>query len=353
MSASDLTWQDLIGELIAGRDLTAEQTAWAMNRVMSGETSPTVLAGFLTALATKGETVQEIRGLADAMLEHARPVDVSRDSVDVVGTGGDRARTVNVSTMASVVVAASGVPVVKHGNRASSSSSGSADVLEALGVNLDLEVATVEDVFQELGITFLFANLFHPSMRYAAAARRELAVPTAFNVLGPLTNPGRPRAAAIGVARAATAPLVAGVLAARGSEALVFRGRDNGLDELTATTVNEVWEVADGEVRPQLLDAVADLGLTPANVEDLRGQDPAYNARVAREVLSAERRDVVRETVLLNAAAGLVAHGSLPGTGPRAGALVERLRRGLEVAARTVDEGAALRLLERWVAATH
>lgn len=347
------TWADLITELIAHRDLTAAQTSWAMDRVMSGETSPTVLAGFLTALATKGETVEELRGLADSMLDHARPIDVTGDVLDIVGTGGDRARTVNISTMASVVIAAAGVPVVKHGNRASSSASGSADVLEALGVNLDLEVPVVEHVFRDLGITFLFANLFHPSMRFAAAARRELGVATAFNVLGPLTNPARPAASAIGVANATTAPLVAGVLAARGNRALVFRGRDNGLDELTATSVNQVWEVRDGEVRLEEVDAVADLGLTPSTLADIRGDDPAYNAQVAREIVAGERRDVVRETVLLNVAAGLVAHGTLPGTEPGAGTLTERLRAGLAIGARTLDVGAAQRLLERWIAATH
>ncbi|UNX56399.1 anthranilate phosphoribosyltransferase [Georgenia sp. TF02-10] len=340
----------MLADLIAHHDLSAAQTAWAMDQVMRGEASPVVLAGFLTALATKGETVEELRGLADAMLAHALPIDVPPGAVDIVGTGGDRLHTVNISTMASLVIAAGGVGVVKHGNRASSSSSGSADVLEALGVDLDLPVERVAEVYRQLGITFCFATVFHPSFRHAVPTRRELAVGTAFNVLGPLTNPARPRAAAIGVADARTAPLVAGVLAGRGTSALVFRGRDNGLDELSATGVNQVWEVRDGVVTEHAVDAVADLGLAPATVADLRGRDAAYNADVARGVLAGQAGPV-REAVLLNAAAAFVADGSLPGTAPGPG-LVERLRAGLGHAARAVDSGAAAALLERWVALT-
>ncbi|WP_127127517.1 anthranilate phosphoribosyltransferase [Georgenia sp. SYP-B2076] len=343
------TWPGLIARVVARNDLTAAETAWAMDQVMQGLTSPTVLAGFLTALATKGETVEELRGLADAMLDHAVAIDVPSDVVDIVGTGGDRLHTVNISTMASLVIAATGVGVVKHGNRASSSSSGSADVLEALGVDLNLEVPRVEQVFAELGITFCFANLFHPSMRHAAVTRKELAIGTAFNVLGPLTNPARPRAGAIGVSDARTAPLVAGVLAGRGTRALVFRGQ-NGLDELSTTALNEIWEVRDGSVTASTLDAVAELGLAPATVADLRGRDATYNAGVARAVLAGEPGPV-REAVLLNAAAALVAEGSLPGTSGT-GTLVERLRAGLEHAARSVDSGAAAGLLDRWVALT-
>lgn len=344
------TWPELISQLVAGEDLTAAETAWAMDQIMSGETAPAVLAGFLVGLATKGETVEELRGLADGMLEHAVPIDVPREVVDIVGTGGDRLHTVNISTMASLVIAATGVGVVKHGNRASSSSSGSADVLEALGVDLNLEIPRVEQNFRDLGITFCFANVFHPSMRHAAATRRELAVGTAFNLLGPLTNPARPRAGAIGVSSARTAPLVAGVLAQRGTQALVFRGQ-NGLDELSATVLNEVWEVRDGVVTPSTLDAVAELGLRPATIADLRGRDAAYNAGVARAFLAGEPGPV-REAVLLNAAAALVADGTLPGTSGAA-ALVERLRAGMEHAARSVDSGAAAGLLDRWVALSH
>ncbi|MBM9433265.1 anthranilate phosphoribosyltransferase [Flaviflexus equikiangi] len=345
---SGRTWSDLTARLIAREDLDRADTAWAMDEVMSGATSPVVLAGFLTALATKGETVDELRGLADAMLSHATPIDIEGDTVDIVGTGGDRLKTVNISTMSSLVIAASGVKVVKHGNRASSSASGSADCLEELGVDLNLPTSRVLENFHELGITFLFANLFHPSMRHAAVARRELAVGTAFNVLGPLTNPARPRAGAIGVSSAHHAPLVAGVLAERGHSALVFRG-ENGMDELSAVTLNHVWEVRHRAVTYCEIDAVSDLGLARATVDDLRGADAVYNARVARDVLNG-RAGAAREAVLLNTAAALVADGSLTGVDPSSGTLVERLRAGIGIAADTIDSGRAADLLARWVA---
>lgn len=347
------TWPDLTSRLIAGSDLSADDTAWAMDQVMSGATSPVVLAGFLTALATKGETIDEVRGLADAMLDHAEAINVTSDCVDIVGTGGDRLRTVNISTTASLVIAAAGVNVVKHGNRASSSASGSADCLEQLGIALDLPIDEVEDNFHRLGITFLFANLFHPSMKHAAVARRELAVGTAFNVLGPLTNPARPSASAIGVFSERHAPIVAGVLADRGTRALVFRGR-NGMDEISATTPNQVWEVRDGEVTYSELDVTADLGIAPATVDDLRGQDAAYNANVARTILenSPEASQAVRDAVALNSAAAFVAHGELAGVEPSSGSLIERMGRGLEIAYETIDSGRAADLVSRWVAAS-
>ena len=347
-----ITWPSLLAKLTARIDLSVEETGWAMDEVMSGAASPVHIAAFLAALAAKGETVDELQGLADVMLAHANPVDLPGDALDIVGTGGDRLHTVNISTMASIVIAASGVRVVKHGNRASSSSCGSADVLEALGVALDLPIDRVESVYEELGITFLFANLFHPSMRFAAPVRKELGVGTAFNVLGPLTNPVRPRSGAIGVSPRATAPLVAGVLGRRGTDALVFRGRDSGLDELSTTDVNEVWEVRDGEVTACEVDAVADLGLTAAKVEDLRGRDPSYNAGVAKAVLGGAGTTPQREAVLLNAAGGIVADARLEGVRPDQGDLVERLRAALAIATDTVDSGRAEALLTRWVALT-
>jgi len=343
------TWPGLLSELIAGHDLTARDTAWAMDAVMTGEVSPARLAAFLVALRAKGETVQELTGLADTMLAHARRFTVPGPSVDIVGSGGDRAHTVNISTMAAVVVAAAGVKVVKHGNRAASSSSGSADVLEALGVRLDHGPDRVAELAEQVGITFCFAMVFHPSFRHAGVARKELGVPTAFNFLGPLTNPAQPRATAVGVADARMAPLVAGVFATRGTRALVFRG-DDGLDELAATGGSTVWEVRDGAVTETRLDAAAQLGLRRIEVADLRGADAGYNAAVARDVLTGVDRGPVRETVLLNAAAALVADGSLPGT--ETGTLAERLTAGIEHAARSIDEGAAAALLERWVAMT-
>lgn len=345
--AARTTWQDLTASLIAGEDLTAADTAWAMDTVMTGGSTPVQLAGFLVALRSKGETVEEVTGLADAMLRHAVRFRVDGPSVDIVGTGGDRSHTVNVSTMAAIVLAGTGLRVVKHGNRASSSSSGSADVLEALGVRLDHSPERVAALATEVGITFCFAQVFHPSMRHAASARRELGLPTAFNFLGPLTNPAQPGATAVGVSDPDLAPIMAGVFAARGTRALVFRGGD-GLDELAATSVATVWEVRDGQVVEHSLDPVSELGLRPTTVAELRGADAAYNAAVARRVVEGEDGPV-RETVLLNAAAALVADGSLAGTAE--GPLVDRLARGIEHARESVDSGAARAVLDRWAAA--
>ena len=335
------TWAELTSRVIAGGDLSSTETAWTMDQVMSGETSPVVLAGFLTALATKGESVDELSGFADSMLAHAERVDAPRESVDIVGTGGDRARTVNISTMAAIAIAGAGVAVVKHGNRASSSASGSADILEALGVDLTLGRAEVGRAVGEVGITFLFANLFHPSMRHAAPTRRELGVATAFNVLGPLTNPARPRASAVGVASARHAPLVAGVFANRGTSALVFRGQ-SGLDELTTVADNDVWEVRDGVVTHHVVDATA-FNIPRASLDDLRGAEPAYNAEVARRVLSGEE-GIIFDTVMLNAAAGLVAAAD-----DAEGSLAERLSTAYERVSASVHAGDGMDVLTRWI----
>ncbi len=342
------TWPDLLTQLVQGQDLTAEQATWAMDEVMSGEVSPVRLAGFLVGLRAKGVTVTELTALADAMLVHANRLEVEGPSVDIVGTGGDRAHTVNISTMAAIVLAGAGVRVVKHGNRAASSSSGSADVLEVLGIRLDHPPERVAELAREVGITFCFAQVFHPSMRHAGVARKDLGIPTVFNFLGPLTNPAQPRATAVGCADPSMAPKMAGVFAVRGTRALVFRG-DDGLDELAATGAATVWEVAEGQVTEHRLDPAVDLGLRRIRVEDLRGADAVYNAGIARDVFAGEH-GAVRETVLLNAAAALVADGSLPGTA--AGSLVERLQAGIEHAARSVDDGAAADVLRRWADAS-
>ena len=241
------TWPDLLAALLRREDLTTEQAGWAMAEVMSGEASPVQLAGFLVGLRAKGESVEELRGIADVMLEHAHRIEVAGETIDVVGTGGDRLHSVNISTMTAIVVAATGLRVVKHGNRSASSSTGSADVLESLGVSLTLTPPQVAEVAGRAGITFCFANAFHPSMRHAAVTRRDLGVGTAFNALGPLTNPAQPTYAAVGVADARIAPLIAGVFAGRGRAASVFRG-DDGLDELTLATTSTIWWVRDGEV---------------------------------------------------------------------------------------------------------
>lgn len=342
------TWPALLRALLGGTDLTREQTRWAMNRVMAGEAAPAQLAGFLVALRAKGETVDEVTGLVEEMLAHAHRIVVPGPAVDVVGTGGDMHHTVNVSTMAAIVTAGCGVRVVKHGNRAASSSSGTADVLEALGLRLDHPPERVAELAQEAGITFCFAQAFHPSFRHAGPVRRDLGIPTAFNLLGPLTNPAQPRAAAVGVPDARMARLIAGVFAERGTSAVVFRG-DGGLDELAATGPAEIWWVRDRAVTEHTLDPVAELGLAPVTLADLRGGLPAENAEVVRRLLAGEPGPV-RETVLLNAAAALVADGTLPGTAE--GSLVERLTAGLGIAAAAVDDGRAAAALDRWIAAS-
>ncbi|HET8614046.1 MAG TPA: anthranilate phosphoribosyltransferase [Actinomycetales bacterium] len=349
-AVSGHSFAELLHRLVAREDLTAEQTSWAMDRVMSGDATPVQVAGFFVALRSKGESVEELGGLVESMLAHAVSIDVPGPTVDIVGTGGDRARTVNISTMAALVAAGTGERVVKHGNRAASSACGSADVLEALGVRLDLAPARVAEVARSVGITFCFAQAFHPAMRHAAVARRELAVPTAFNFLGPLTNPGRPAASAIGVADRRMAPLMAGVLAARGSSAVVFRGED-GLDELTTSGPSRVWLVGAGQVQETMLDP-GDLGVPQAPVSALRGDDATYNAQVVHDLLDGAQGPV-RDAVLLNAAAALVASdGVAPGEPASPQTLVPRMGDALGRAAASIDSGAAREVLQRWIDAT-
>ncbi len=335
-------WPQLLTSLLRGDDLSADATTWAMGEIMAGEASPAQIAGFLVGLRAKGETVAEMTGLVRTMLDNAIRIEVPGRTLDVVGTGGDRAHTVNISTMAAITVAATGARVVKHGNRAASSACGTADVLEELGIRLDLPPARVAEVAVEAGITFCFAQVFHPAMRHAAAPRRELGIATAFNFLGPLTNPAQPPAQAVGVADARMAPIVAGVLAARGCSALVFRG-DDGLDELTPTTTSTAWVVRDGEVTSETVDP-AQLGIPAAPPEALRGGDAAHNADVVRRYVGGER-GAVRDAVLLNAAAALVAFEAGEGD------LTEGLATAMGTVAAAVDDGSAERLLAGWVSA--
>ncbi|GAB1690346.1 anthranilate phosphoribosyltransferase [Krasilnikovia sp. M28-CT-15] len=340
------TWPNLLSALLRGEELSTQDTAWAMDEIMTGNATPVQVAGFAIALRAKGETPAELAGLVEAMLGNATlvplPDEVRTNAVDVVGTGGDRAHTVNISTMAAVVVAASGVRVVKHGNRAASSACGTADLLEYFGIPLDLGPQGVARTVAEAGIGFCFAARYHPGMRHAAVTRRELAVPTFFNMLGPLTNPARPRSAAVGCFDLRMAPVMAQVFARRGDSALVMRGED-GLDEFTTAAPTRVWIARAGAVEEALVDAT-DLGLPRSAPGDLRGGDAAFNADVAVRVFGGETGPV-RDAVLLNAAAALTAQAGFPGGFPDA------LRAGIERAAATVDSGAATALLERWVAA--
>lgn len=345
------TWPAVYAELLAGSDLDAASASWAMSQIMAGDASPAQVAGFLMALRAKGESVAEMRGLADQMLAHAMPMIAPTPSLDIVGTGGDRAHTVNISTMSAIVAAACGVPVVKHGNRAASSASGSADVLEALGVDLSLRPDQVAAVLQETGITFCFAQAFHPSMRHAAAPRRELGIPTAFNFLGPLTNPGQPTYAAVGCADARMAPLMAGVFAGRGRDAVVFRG-DDGLDEVTLSTTTQLWWVRAGDVRLRTLDP-SRLDLPAAPIEALRGGEATFNADVVRRLVDGER-GAVRDAVVLNTGVALAITGQDTETagGTDDDALDADVLAGMARAATAIDSGAARDLLQRWVTAT-
>jgi anthranilate phosphoribosyltransferase len=340
MSGSDPDfWPRALMRVIDHQPLTADESAEAMRIVMSGEATPGQIGGFLMALRTKGETVDELEGLSRTALEFANPVAASGPVIDTCGTGGDRSGTFNISTIAAIVAAGVGVPVAKHGNRAATSQCGSADLLEALGVRIDLGPDGVERCLADAGIGFMFAPVFHPAAAHAAVVRRELRVPTVFNFLGPLTNPARPFAQVVGVSDERMLPLMAEVLARRGVRAMLFRGED-GLDELTTTGISTVFDVRDGQVREGHLDP-AELGLDRASPADLAGGDAAEGAAIARAVLGGElgpRRDVV----ILNAAAALHVAGR-----------AETLKEAAIAAARSIDSGAAAGSLERWVAVSN
>ena len=340
------TWPNTLSALLRGDELDSRETAWAMGEIMAGNATPVQVAGLAVALRAKGETPAELAGLVEAMLANATPVElpeeVRAEAVDVVGTGGDRAHTVNISTMAAIIVAASGVTVVKHGNRAASSACGTADLLEFFGIPLDLGPDGVRRTVAEAGIGFCFAARYHPGMRHAAVPRRELGVPTFFNMLGPLTNPARPGAAAVGCFDLRMAPVMAEVFARRGDSALVMRGED-GLDEFTTAAPTRLWLARDGKVEETVVDA-ADLGLPRSRPGDLRGGDAAFNAGAAERMFAGETGPI-RDAVLLNAAAAFAAQARFPGT------LADDLRAGMARAAETVDSGAATALLSRWVTA--
>ncbi|WP_158084746.1 anthranilate phosphoribosyltransferase [Mycobacterium shinjukuense] len=339
------SWPLILRRLTDGRDLARGQAGWAMEQIMAGNARPSQIAAFAVAMKMKVPTADEVGELAGVMLGHARPMPVEAvpdDAVDVVGTGGDGANTANLSTMAAIVVAAAGVPVIKHGNRAASSLSGGADTLEALGVRIDMGPDQVARSLAEVGIGFCFAPRFHPSYRHASAVRREIGVPTVFNLLGPLTNPAQPRAGLIGCAFAKLAEVMAGVFAARRSSVLVVHG-DDGLDELTTTTTSTIWRVQAGSVDKLTLDP-AGFGFARAGLDELRGGDAHTNAAQVRAVL-AGASGPVRDAVVLNAAGALVAHAGLSSRAEWLPAWEDGLRR----AGAAIDSGAAEQLLARWV----
>ncbi|MFM6963724.1 MAG: anthranilate phosphoribosyltransferase [Micrococcales bacterium] len=349
------SWPNILGKLLDRNDLDRAEAAWAMGQIMSGESEPAQIGAFMMALRAKGESIGELAGLVDTMLEKSVILDTGNDALDIVGTGGDMVGTVNISTMAAIVAAASGVPVMKHGSRSASGKTGSSEMLEVLGIRLDLSPERVADVFREVGLTFFFAPVFHPAMRHVAPIRKALGVPTTFNFLGPLANPAQPIATSLGVSNAKMAPLMAAEMAGRGRTALVFRGSD-GLDELTTTGTSHIWAVNGGKTIDFDLNP-GDFGLKTANLADLVGADAHHNAQVTRDILAGETSGAlaaIRDVVALNVAGGLASYqlakghvGDFSQEG-----LAKAISNGLESAFEAIDSGAAGEKLSAWMSAT-
>jgi anthranilate phosphoribosyltransferase len=347
------SWQIILGKLIDKKDLLRSEAGWAMDEIMSGVSSDAEIAAFMLALRSKGETVEELAGLVDVMLKNAVLLDTGSDAVDIVGTGGDMLGTVNVSSMASILTAATGTPVMKHGSRSASGKTGSSEMLEILGIRLDLSPQRVSEIFREVGLTFFFAPVFHPAMRHVAPIRKQLGIPTTFNFLGPLANPAQPIATSLGVANASIAPLMAEELSKRGRTALVFRGND-GLDEITTTTTSRIWQVSPTSVQESELNP-ADFGIKTANLADLLGGDAKHNAEIARRLFSGDssaQLGSVRDIVILNAAGGVVAYKAAknPEFGNRD--LNTQFSEAIELVTSALDAGLAEQKLEQWVSAT-
>lgn len=338
-------WKSILTDLAAGRDLDTASARWAMSDIMSGQATPAQVGAFLLGLRAKGESAVEVEGMVEAIVAAAHRVHLTQAAVDVVGTGGDGSHSVNISTMAAFVVAGAGVPVLKHGNRAVSSQSGTADVLEALGVAVPVPPERVATCLAEAGMAFCFAPAHHPGFRHAGPVRKELGVPTVFNVLGPLCNPGQPPAALVGCADARLAPVLADVQRARGFRAAVVRS-DLGLDEISTAGTTQVWDVTTDAVRLEVLEP-AQWGLSQAGREDLRGGDAAHNAQVALDVLAGGRggpHELVRDVVAVNAAAALVvfdATGEYGHYGSPSSPFATRVQAALPVAFAALDDGSA------------
>lgn len=346
-------WSGVLTSLINGESLEAQTCRAAMGRIVAGEATPAQIAGFVVALRAKGETPEEVDGLVEAMLAVAVPLEYAGPALDIVGTGGDRSNSVNISTISAIVAAGAGATVIKHGNRAASSACGSADVLTELGVKVDMGPEGVLSCVEEANIGFCFAPVFHPAMRHAGPPRRELGIATVFNILGPLANPAQPSASLVGSADARMAPLIARVFAGRGLRAMVVRGTD-GLDEVTVESATDVWDVTGVGVRGDSVDPIG-AGLRTQDAALLAGGDAAYNAKVARDVLDGADEGsmgAVRTAVLLNTGLALVAWDAATGEGrygPVSDSATERLARAVPVAAESIDSGRARDVLDRWV----
>jgi anthranilate phosphoribosyltransferase len=294
-----MSWEEIFTALASGAELSNSEVTWAMGQILDGKADVSQIKHFLLGLKEKGETPAEVMALVEQMLQKSSPINISERAVDTVGTGGDGANTINISTTAAIITNAAGVRVVKHGNRAASSKSGSADLLEALGVRIDLTGAEVEKVVAKIGIGFCFAPMFHSSMKHAAAARKELGIPTVFNILGPLSNPAKPKAAAIGVAKSELLPLISQVLASQGKEGFVFRG-DDGLDEISLSGTSTVYQVTSDGIRMEKFDP-AELGIATSPISELIGGDSQFNAAITNEIF-AGKTGAPRDAVVLNAA---------------------------------------------------
>ena len=342
MSPNAMTWNDGIARLKSGLDLDSVEISSMMQTILEGQAEVPAIKEFLMALKEKGESAEEVRALVEEMYRHSRPISISERCVDTVGTGGDGAQTINISTTAALIAASAGARVVKHGNRAASSKSGSGDLLEALGVAISLDGAKVAQCVQTLGIGFCFAPVFHPAMRFVAPARKELGVATVFNILGPLANPAKPQAAAIGVADDRMHLVMAQVLAARGVDGFVFRG-DDGLDEITLSTTTSVLTLGLGEIHSDRIDPL-DFGIDRAPIADLVGGDAAENARITTAIFDGEH-GAPRDAVLLNAAAAIAAFDGESEIG-----IHERMSMALVKARTALDSGATRTLLKDWVA---
>ena len=339
---SSLDWAGLIAKLENGLNLEPQEAQSFMREVLEDRAEKEVLKTFLIALKNKGETPEEVGALVAQMYEFCGPISITERAVDTVGTGGDGAHTINISTTAAIIAAAAGARVIKHGNRAASSKSGAGDLLEALGVAINLDGEKVAKTVSELGIGFCFAPVFHPAMRFAAPARKELGTATVFNILGPLANPAQPKAAAIGVANEAMHLVMAQVLAERGVEGFVFRG-DDGLDEITLATTTSVLTIGNGEIVSDRVDA-KDFNLTNAPISALVGGDAQENARITKAIFAGER-GAPRDAVLLNAAAAIAAFDAETEL-----SVHERFAKSLVKASAAVDSGKASALLENWIA---
>ena len=335
-----MAWDLIFNSLSAAEDLSSDQITWAMGQILEGKASNDQIKQFLLGLKAKGESAKEVQALVSQMYSYCAPINITERAVDTVGTGGDGANTINISTTAAIITNAAGARVVKHGNRAASSRSGAADLLEALGIKIDLTGSEVEQTVHKIGIGFCFAPIFHSSMKHAAAARKELGTPTIFNILGPLANPAKAIACAIGVARVELLPLMSQVLLEQGKEGFVFRG-DDGLDEVSLSTTTQVIQINDGKLTQSEFNP-AELGITSSSISDLVGGDAKYNADITMKIFTGVKGPM-RDAVTLNAAfaiAAFKADFNLP--------LQTQIANGFVLANKAIDSGAALSVVKKW-----